>query len=814
MMYAKVIVGLNNPAMDKMFDYAVPEGMKICQGVRVIVPFGRRNAKTEGYVISLSEETDVPEDKIKNILEVLDEGKATFTPELLELAKWMQERYFCTLNQCLQAMMPAGIRTKSSWVVNLLDFDEEIKLTPKEKLLVEFIGERNNVPLDDIQAEFNGKVLDFLRKMEEKGLLELKQQLHRSDFRKEKRLLSLDMEHPLLEAAWQKAEKDKRLEGQRLILEYLRNGEEVTAEELKEKFGITDSPIRTLLGKGILKERKQAELRNVFDAEDFERTTAFIPTEEQAAALDALRLEMEKEEKRPVLLHGVTGSGKTEIYMQLIADVLEKGKQAIVLVPEIALTPLILERFISRFGDKVSVTHSRLSMGERVDQWKKARDGEISVIIGPRSALFMPFTDVGVIIMDEAHENSYVSDITPKYDTKDVAAAAAKKYNCLFLMGTATPDLVSYHRAKEGKYLLLELKERTGGGTLPEVFVTDLRKELEEGNRSAFSRELQDAIRENLRKGEQTMLFLNRRGYATFVSCRSCGEAVKCPECDITYTYHAKENALVCHYCGRRAEVPQVCPECGSKYIRYFGTGTQKIEEEARRLFPEARILRMDLDTTLTKHSHEKILETFGKGEADILIGTQMIAKGHDFPNVTLVGIMAADLSLNVDSYTAAETGFRLMTQAAGRAGRRDDRGRVYIQTYQPEHYAVKHAANQDYQGFFAEEMLVRQMMGHPPFSSFFSILVTGEEKVEAEAASQKLAAEIAKADGEGIAMILGPVPAALPRFRGEYRYQLIVKAAEEVALRELVLPVVEKMKKDRKSNVKYQLSLNPTNIV
>ncbi|MBR4114278.1 MAG: primosomal protein N', partial [Anaerotignum sp.] len=673
---------------------------------------------------------------------------------------------------------------------------------------------RNNVPLDEIQAEFSGKVLDFLRKMEEKGLLEMKQQLHRSEYRKEKRLLSLDMDHPLLEAVWRKTERDKRLEGQRLILEYLQNGEEVTAEELKEKFGITDSPIRTLLGKGILKERKQTELRDVFDAEDFEWTTAFVPTEEQAAALYAICKEMEREEKRPVLLHGVTGSGKTEIYMQMIADVIAKGQQAIVLVPEIALTPQILERFISRFGDKVSVTHSRLSMGERVDQWKKARDGEISVIIGPRSALFMPFRNVGVIIMDEAHENSYVSDITPKYDTKDVAAAAAKIYDALFLMGTATPDLVSYHKAKEGEYLLLELKERTGGGTLPEVFVTDMRKELAEGNRSAFSRELQDAIQENLQKGEQTMLFLNRRGYATFVSCRSCGEAMKCPECDITYTYHEKEKALVCHYCGRRADIPQVCPKCGSKYIRYFGTGTQKIEEEAKKLFPEARILRMDLDTTLTKHSHEQILETFGKGKADILIGTQMIAKGHDFPHVTLVGIMAADLSLNMDSYTAAETGFRLMTQAAGRAGRRDDRGRVFIQTYQPEHYAVKHAANQDYQGFFAEEILMRQMMGHPPFSSFFSILVTSEEKVEAEVASQKLAAEIAKADGEGIAMILGPVPAALPRFRGEYRYQLIVKAAKEEPLRELVLPVVEKLKKDRKSNVKYQLSLNPTNIV
>ena len=814
MMYAEVIVGLNNPAMDKVFDYAVPEGLEVCQGVRVIVPFGRRNAKSEGYVISLSEETDVPADKIKNIIEVLDEGRPTFTPELLELAQWMQKRYFCTLNQCLQAMMPAGIRTKSQWTVSLKDFDEEIRLTPKEKMLVDFIGDRNEVSLDEVQAEFGGKTMDFLRRMEEKGLLEMKQTLRRSDFRKEKRLLSLDLEHPLLEAVWQKAEKDKRLEGQKLILEYLRNGEEVTAEELKERCGITDSPIRTLLSKGILLERKETELRKVFDAENYERTEAFVPTEEQAKALSAIRREMEKETKRPVLLHGVTGSGKTEIYLQVIADVLKEGKQAIVLVPEIALTPQILERFISRFGDKVSVTHSRLSMGERVDQWKKARDGEISVIIGPRSALFMPFQNVGAIIMDEAHENSYVSDITPKYDTKDVAAAAAATYDCLLLMGTATPDLVSYHRAKEGTYLLLELKERTGGGTLPQVFVTDMRKELAEGNRSAFSRELQDAIRENLKKGEQTMLFLNRRGYATFVSCRSCGEAMKCPECDITYTYHERENALVCHYCGRRVEIPKVCPKCGSRYIRYFGTGTQKIEEEAKKLFPEARILRMDLDTTMTKHSHENILETFRKGEADILIGTQMIAKGHDYPNVTLVGIMAADLSLHVDSFTAAETGFRLMTQAAGRAGRRDDKGRVFIQTYQPEHYAVKHAANQDYQGFFAEEMLVRQMMGHPPFSSFFSILVMGEEKAEVEISAQKMANELAKADGEGIAVILGPVPAALPRFRGEYRYHMIVKAAEEDALRELVLPVVEKLKKDRKSNVRYQLALNPANIV
>lgn len=814
MMYAKVIVGLNRPEMDKMFDYGVPEGLEVRQGVRVIVPFGSRNSKTEGYVISLSEETDVPEDKIKYIIEVLDEGKPTFTPVLLELAEWMQQRYFCSLNQCLQAIMPAGIRTKSSWTVSLKDFAEEIKLTPKEKSLVDFIGERKNVPLDEIQAEFGGKAMDFLRKMEEKGLLELRQELRRSEYKKEKRFYSLDVEASLLEEVRKKIEKDRRLEGQRKIIAYLQDGKEAMAEEMKEKLGVTDSPIKTLLQKGILLERRQAELRKVFDAEAFQRTDAFTPTAEQAAALAAIRSEMEKEEKRPVLLHGVTGSGKTEIYMQIIADVLARGQQAIVLVPEIALTPLILERFISRFGDAVSVTHSRLSMGERVDQWKKARDGEISVIIGPRSALFLPFQNVGAIIMDEAHENSYVSDITPKYDTKDVAAEAAKKYHALFLMGTATPDLVSYYKAKEGEYLLLELKERTGGGTLPEVFVTDMRKELAEGNRSAFSRELQETIRENLRKGEQTMLFLNRRGYATFVSCRSCGHVMTCLECDITYTYHAKEKALVCHYCGIRADIPKICPECGSKYIRYFGTGTQKIEEEAKKLFPEARILRMDLDTTMTKHSHEKILETFGKGEADILIGTQMIAKGHDYPNVTLVGIMAADLSLNVDSYTAAETGFRLMTQAAGRAGRRADNGRVFIQTYQPEHYAVKYAAKQDFKGFYEEEILMRQMMGYPPFSSFFSILIVGEEKDAVEIAAQKLAEKLAKADGEGIAAILGPVPAALPKFRGDYRYQLIVKAAEEEPLRELVLPVVESMKKDRRSKVRYQISLNPTNIV
>lgn len=811
-MIARVLLGLQPREMEKCFDYRVPEGMLLVPGARVIVPFGRRNAKAEGYVLSLADKTDIPPEKMKDILEAPDGGKPIFTPVLLGLAEWMREQYFCSLAQCLQAILPAGIRTKSSWVVRAKAIAAEAALTPKERAVLEYLEGRQEVPLEEFEAEFRGNMPEYLRRMEKKGLLELHQRLRRSGFQREKIYYSLDKTHPCLEAIWQKAERDKRLEGQRLLLEALSNGAEKTAEELKESPGITDSPIKTLCKKGVLLMRRQIERRKVVDAEAFARTEAFQPTAEQAAVLAALRAERQKAEKRPVLLHGVTGSGKTEIYLQIIADVLREGKQAIVLVPEIALTPQILERFLSRFGDAVSVTHSRLSMGERVDQWRRAQEGEISVMIGPRSALFTPFADVGAIILDEAHENSYLSDITPKYDAREVAEEAARRYGALLLMGTATPDLIRYHKAKMGEYLLLELKERTGGGSLPQIFITDLRRELAEGNHSPFGRALQEAICENLQKGEQTMLFLNRRGSASFVSCRSCGEAMTCPECNIAYTFHAKENALVCHYCGRRAAVPKICPQCGSKYIRYFGTGTQKIEAEAERLFPQARILRMDLDTTLTKHSHEKILEAFGKGDADILIGTQMIVKGHDFPKVTLVGILAADLSLHIGGYAAAENAFRLMTQAAGRAGRSALPGRVFLQSYQPEHYAVKYAAAQDFQGFYAEESLLRQMMGYPPFAVFYCILLTGAERAAVAAAAQEMQRRLAAEDAA--AMVFDAVAAVPEKFRGEYRYQIIVKAEREEILRRLVLPIAAELRQAWRDAVRLQILRNPENLV
>lgn len=807
-MYAQVIIDANHAEVDRVFDYRVPAQWEeaVCVGLRVMVPFGQRNTKREGYVIALTETTEVPAGKIKEIVEILDEGRPILTPPILELAKWMKKEYFCTLNQCLQAVMPAGIRTKSVWYVELTE--QTAELSEKEQQVADVLTEQGGAaPLRELEQVFGNRTEYILRCLQEKKVVRLRQKTTRSTYKKEKRYVSLTENEELLAEAREKAAKDKRLAGQLRVFSAICPGESISVEELKEKASVTDSPIHTLLQKGVLVERRRQEKRDVFQLEDYTPTQPFYPTPEQAQALALLREEEQKEGKRPILLHGVTGSGKTEIYIQLIEHVVMEGKQAIVLVPEISLTPQIMERFISRFGKRVSVTHSRLSLGERLDQWRKARDGEISIIIGPRSALFMPFSNLGVIVMDECHESSYISDVTPKYHTREVARKLSELTGALLVMGSATPDIDSYHRAVTGEFLLLQLKERTKGSRLPEVFVTDMRKELEDGNRSAFGLPLQQAIRENLEKGQQTMLFLNRRGYSTFVSCRKCGEVLTCPSCNVSYTYHASDKALVCHYCGKEVPVPKTCPSCGSHYIRYFGTGTQKIEEETRRLFPEASVLRMDADTTTGKNGHARILELFGKGKADILIGTQMIAKGHDFPNVTLVGILAADLSLNLGTYQAAENCFQLITQAAGRAGRGELPGQVFIQTYQPENHAIRMAAAQDYEGFYQEEILLRQAMEYPPFSHIFSVLITGEMEQEVILAAQRLGAFMNHYAERAGCTVVGPAPAPLPKFRGEFRWQIFAKGTDAERLKAFVLYTVEQTKKDVSREIRFHLA-------
>lgn len=481
--------------------------------------------------------------------------------------------------------------------------------------------------------------------------------------------------------------------------------------------------------------------------------------------------------RKTYLLHGITGSGKTEVYMELIGQILKRGKQAIVLIPEIALTYQTVMRFYKRFGDRVSVMNSTLSPGEKYDQCERAKKGEIDVIIGPRSALFTPFPNIGLIIIDEEHENSYKSESMPKYHARETAEKLAGLHGASVLLGSATPSMEAYYRAKKGEYGLFTLKERLTGGTLPEVYVEDLRKELKEGNRSIFARHLQKLMEDRLERKEQIMLFLNRRGYAGFVSCRSCGLVMKCPHCDVSLSEH-RGGKLICHYCGYETPAVTLCPSCGSRYILGFRAGTQQIEEQLHRMYPKARVLRMDADTTRTKDSYEKILAAFFSGEADILVGTQMIVKGHDFPNVTLVGVLAADLSLAAGDYRAGERTFQLLTQAAGRAGRGKRPGEVVIQTYQPEHYSVVHASKQDYEGFFEEEMLYRELLAYPPAAHILAVQILAQTQERAEKIAADLAAFLRTMENreKTDSIVIGPAPASIGKINDIYRYGIYIK--------------------------------------
>ena len=815
-MYARVILSLKNKEVDKVFDYIVPqEYCPVCVGVRVIVPFGKGNKNTEGYIVDIAEQTEVPPQKVKSIIKVLDDGKPIFTKQSIALAQWMQKKYFCTLSQCLQTMMPAGIKTKIQWQIVLKkEVEKDIFISSTEKMLIDYLKQKQNIAfVEDIIEELGKNAQNAIQSLKEKEIIVLRQNMKQKNYEKEVILYTLSDDDVIITETWEKAKYKTNMLGQKKVMEYLSDGKQATADDIKQKLLLTDSPIKTLLKKGVLKQIRKIEKRQVTKY-TVSHTQAFVPTEEQQKALCALTHILEQKQKKPVLLHGITGSGKTEIYMQMIEKVIQKGQQAIVLVPEISLTPQMVERFLSRFGEKVSVTHSRLNYGERYDQWKKARDKEISIIIGPRSALFMPFENLGMIIIDEEHESSYRSDITPKYDARDVAEQMSIMTGCLLLMGSATPDLVTYHKAVKGEYTLLKLKNRTKGSHLPHVTITDMRQELEQGNRSVFSRQLLEAMKQNIQQKRQTILFLNRRGHSTFVSCRQCGHVMKCDQCDIAYTYHYSEQELVCHYCGKRIQNPSVCPVCGSKYIKYFGTGTQKIEQEIKKIFPEASVLRMDLDTTMSKNSHQKILEQIRQGKADILIGTQMIAKGHDFPNVTLVGILAADLSLHMASYRASEITFQLITQAAGRAGRDELAGEVFIQTYSPEHYSIVLAAKQYYETFYEQEIQIRQMMEYPPFSNIFTVLLFGKNEKEVKESAIYLADIMLYYNRKGLFQILGPAPAILSKFRQEYRWRILIKCTQEELLRDFVLYCCQKWSAHKKWDVLLNLTMNPVNVV
>lgn len=603
------------------------------------------------------------------------------------------------------------------------------------------------------------------------------------------------------------------------LLQELMNASVIPCAMITDKLGVSTSVIKTLEKRGILTIKEERKYRGPV-VHKRENAVRHILSDEQQVVVDGIYQNIKSSTYAVSLIHGITGSGKTEVYMELIEKVIALGQQAIVLIPEISLTFQTLMRFYERFGDRVSVMHSRLSDGERYDQYERAKNGELDIIIGPRSALFTPFPNLGMIVIDEEHENSYKSEKMPKYHAREVAEYIAKRENAQLILGSATPSLESYYRAKENQYQLYELKNRNGGARLPEVHAIDMREELKAGNRSFFSREFKELLTEALTRGEQAMVFINRRGYAGFVSCRECGYVLKCPHCDVSLSQHGyvqmkptSASKMVCHYCGYEIPPVSLCPDCGSKYIAGFRAGTERIEQELKREYPSIRVLRMDADTTKKKDDYDDILSAFANGEADVLVGTQMIVKGHDFHNVTLMGILSADLSLFSADYHSAERTFQLLVQACGRAGRGKRAGNVVIQTYQPDHYSIQYAMKQDYLGFYDEEIVYRTIAEYPPVCHMLAIQLFAKREERANSVIEKIAQIVQQNKRTDNLHIIGPAKASISKISDIYRMVLYVKDTsydELVHIKDVLEGMAEKLLTNEEV---LQFDFDPTSV-
>lgn len=600
----------------------------------------------------------------------------------------------------------------------------------------------------------------------------------------------------------------KNPDGYKKIVEFFKtNSGKYTKSELINEHSISQYKLNKLIENEVLSIEEESVFR--YNDRVYNKDSAKTLTIEQE---NIIREYINSDDKM-FLLKGVTGSGKTEVYMKLVERVLLEGKSAIILVPEIALTPQMIERFKGRFGVNVALFHSKLSDGERFDEWFRVKEGKAKVIVGARSAIFLPAKNLGLIIIDEEHENTYKSEQNPKYQTKEVAEYLSELKGCKVILGSATPSIETYYRALTGEMKLLELNSRVDNKAMPPMKVIDMRNELKGGNKSLFSRELFIAIQERLKRKEQIILFLNRRGFSTFVSCRSCGYVFKCDECDISMTYH-KNGLLICHYCGKTKREPRECPKCHSKYVKFFGAGTQRVEEEVKKYFNNVRILRMDVDTTRDKHSYERIYNTFKNGEADILIGTQMVSKGLDFKNVTLVGILAADMSINIPDYRAAERTFQIITQVAGRAGRGDKQGEVLIQTYTPQHYSLQYAVNYDYEGFYEKEFTVRAMMKYPPFGKLLLINGTSKKEELLKNFMHKITMMIKPLVENCLDIeILGPIPCMISKVKENYRWQIVIKGEFDSYFSKNIKEILYDENKNVYNDIRISMDINPNNL-
>lgn len=697
------------------------------------------------------EEAHVVKIKEKSEFEIKDIAKVEngLSDKQVQLAQWMAKRYFCNISECIKLMQTPGTRTKN--------LDKRIK---DKKINV--IYTKKHIEEIDFEIE-QGKI---------------------------------------------KSEKQRR------ILEFVKNNEGCTISDIEVFTDCSRAIVNTLIKNGYLEITEKKIERNPLLNKNIEQTTKLQLTDEQEIAYKKIQTVIDEEKYEQFLLFGVTGSGKTEVYLQLIEKVIEKEKSSIVLVPEISLTPQMLDRFISRFGkEKIAVLHSKLSVGERHDEWERIKEGNVKIVIGARSAIFAPLQNLGLIIIDEEHDSSYKSEASPKYNVKEVAKKIAKQEKIPLVLGSATPDLTTFYNSKNGKITLLKLTKRANNSEMPKVEIIDLKQELANGNRSMLSYNLYNAIEKNLKDKLQTILFLNRRGHSTFIMCRNCGYTIKCKNCNISMTYHSYENKLRCHYCGYEENLVSICPECGTDKIRYFGTGTQKLEQEIINQFPNAKTIRMDVDTVTKKNSHEDILNKFKNDGIDILIGTQMVVKGHHFPKVTLVGVIAADSSLNIDDYRATERTFQILTQVAGRAGRENLQGKVIIQSYNPENFSIQDAQKQNYESFYRTEIALRKQLKYPPYCDIIIIGFNSisEEKIKKVSNS---AYEFIrnKLDNDKF-KIFKPMPSPIDKIQNRFRWRIIIKGNMSKESNEVLNELLKNIYNKNYKDIKVNIDVNPNNM-
>lgn len=773
------------------FTYILPVGLQenIQTGARLLVPFGKR--QLTGYVVALHHaldpELEIEESALKEAIELLD-SEPLLTAEIIKLTQWTADYYASSWGEVLKASLPAGINANVEQIVSITENgrDELAKVSSAKTLkvqLLQFLSENGEISARELGKKFGvSKTQRTIRELVKVGWASILNRTLTAQV-KAKRRKAVRLLPPELHQPTNKPLTDSQ---QRIIEFLLEENGEIIFTELLEKADVGASSINTLAKRGIVEVFVQEVRRDPLQDAKLPDLQNLILTDEQNTVLSEIQKALQIEKYKAFLLHGVTGSGKTEIYIRAMKTVMEKSKTALMLVPEIALTPVFSRRLRAVFGDEVAILHSNLSTGERFDEWRRLRSGAARIAIGTRSAVFAPLENIGLIIIDEEHDGSYRQHESPFYNGRDVAVVRANFADAVVVLGSATPALETFHNSHIGKYEYLSLPNRIGNRPMARAELVDMREVFKQlGKDASFSPQLVSAIEETHARGEQSIILLNRRGFSQFVLCRSCGESIRCNNCDITLTYHRRDAQLVCHYCNHREKSPRSCPNCKSQYLYFVGQGTEQIEDILKRKFSNLRIARIDRDTTKRRKEFEETLMQFSEGEIDMLVGTQMLAKGHDFPNVTLVGVISVDAGLAMPDFRSAERTFQLLTQVAGRAGRGDLQGKVLIQTYYPEHYVLKHACQQDYEGFYEEEISFRRKLSYPPFVALCSILIKHSNYNYAFDHAQILKECLHNANAEKMCRILGVAPASLARLKGEHRLQILVKARNRTKLRE-----------------------------